>query len=276
MLGATMLDIMVNPPTHLVMPEAWHYWLTLVFLACGAGSWVYGISISIKEKDIVPLLVIAGGSLAVVGEAAIDVLGLCYWTEQGQWTLYEAFDRKIPVLALGSYTFFFGGVVLFTIRQFERGLPAKRLVISFFAWMLMEWTWEPIPIHYGMWSYYGAQPFRVFDFPLWWPPVNTVGAYAAALLILKLKGNLTGVSKLAIIPLVLSGDLMGNALVAWPLWVTLNMDVGYIVTVPAGILTLLLCAIALKHIVKIGCGSSASAKDAGSGRRVAPSQASAL
>lgn len=251
-----MLSPIMDAPTHLIMPEGWHFYLTLVFLACGLGSWIYGIRTSIREKDIVPLLVVAGGSVAVFGEAAVDILGLCYWTENGQWTLYEAFGRKIPILALGSYTFFYGGVVLFTLRQFERGVPAKSLVISFFAWMIMEWTWEPIPIYYGMWSYYGAQPFRVFDFPLWWPPVNTIGAYAAALLVLKVKEHLNGVSKLAIVPLVLSGDLMGNALVAWPLWVTLNMEYGYAATIPAGVLTLLLSALALKTIIKIVSTSS--------------------
>lgn len=248
-------EIIAEPPIHLLMPESWHYYLTLVFLACGAGSWIYGLRISIREKDLLPVLVIAGGSVAVLGEAAVDILGLCYWTEQGQWTMYEAFGRKIPVLALGSYTFFYGGVVLFTLRQFERGVSQRGLLISFVAWMLMEWTWEPIPIHYGMWSYYGAQPFRVLDFPLWWPVVNTVGAYTAALLVLKIKDHLNGLSMLAIIPLVLSGDLMGNALVAWPLWVTLNMDYGYTATIPAGILTLLLSALALRIIIRLGCGS---------------------
>jgi hypothetical protein len=240
------------------MPEGWHFYLTLVFLAFGLASWIYGLRLSIVEKDLLPILVIAGGSVAVFGEAAVDVLGLCYWTEQGQWTLYEAFDRKIPILALGSYTFFYGGVVLFTLRQFERGVAARGLVISFCVWMLIEWTWEPVPIHYGMWSYYGAQPFRVLDFPLWWPPVNTIGAYTAALLILKIREHLTGISKLAIIPLVLSGDLMGNALVAWPLWVTLNMDYGYVATIPAGVLTLLLCGLSLRIIIRMGCSNRES------------------
>jgi len=239
------------PPIDLVMHPEWQLWLTIFFGITGLASWVYGVRIAIKEKSIVPLLVIAGGSIAVLGESLIDIVGLCYWTEQGQWTLYEAFGRKIPYITLGSYTTFFGGIVLYTLRQFEQGAPAKTLYISFICWMCIEWAWEPIPIHYGVWSYYGAQPFRVLDFPLWWPPVNTVGAFSAAFLIWKVKKYLSGLSLLAILPLVFSGDLMGNALVAWPLWITLNMDVGYEVTVPAGFLTLILCYLSLKIMVRL-------------------------
>lgn len=243
------------PPVDLVMPPDWQLYLTIAFGIAAAISCIYAARIAMLEKSAVPLLVVLGGAVAVLGEAPVDILGLCYWTEQGQWTLYEAFGRKIPYITLGAYTTFFGGIVLFTLRQFDRGVPARTLYTSFIAWMVMEWCWEPVPIHYGVWSYYGAQPFTFLDFPLWWPPVNTIGAYAAAFLIWKVKNHLSGVSLLAIVPLVLSGDLMGNALVAWPLWVTLNMDYGYAATVPAGFLTLALCYLVLKVMVTLVTGN---------------------
>ncbi|MFT7529891.1 MAG: hypothetical protein ACI9FD_000894 [Gammaproteobacteria bacterium] len=238
-------------PEHLNINADWQLWLTIAFGIAALVSWIYGARVAQKEKALWPLLVVAGGSLAVLGEAPVDILGLAYWTENGQWTLYEAFGRRIPFITLGAYTAFFGGVALFTLRQFEQGATAKTLYWSFISWMVMEWCWEPIPIHYGVWSYYGAQPFRFLDFPMWWPPVNTIGAFSSALLIWKVKPYLKGVSQLAIVPLVLSGDLMGNALVAWPLWITLNMDVGYAVTIPAGVLTLILCYLALKIMVRM-------------------------
>jgi hypothetical protein len=238
-------------PEHLVMNQGWQLGLTIAFAIAGLISWIYGARVAQKENALWPLLVVAGGSVAVLGEAAVDILGLCYWTENGQWTLYEAFGRQIPFITLGAYTTFYGGVVLFTLRQFEQGVAAKTLYLSFVGWMAMEWCWEPVPIHYGVWSYYGAQPFTFLDFPMWWPPVNTIGAFAAAMLIWQIKPYLSGVSQLAIVPLVLSGDLMGNALVAWPLWVTLNMEVGYAITYPAGVLTLILCYLALKIMVQM-------------------------
>jgi hypothetical protein len=75
--------------------------------------------------------------------------------------------------------------------------------------------------------------------------VNTVGAFTAAMLIHKLGAYLRGPAQLLVIPLVASGDILGNAAVAWPLWSALNTNYGYGATYPAGILTLILSAFAI-------------------------------
>lgn len=206
------------------------------------------MQLSLRTRDIVPVLVVLGGGIAALGEAPVDILGMCYWVENGQWTLYEAFGRKIPLIALFSYTTFYGGVVALTLHQFRRRIGYRQIWKWSVVWMVMEFLWEPIPIHFGVWTYYGAQPFRLFDFPLWWPPVNTVGAYAAAFLICKLSPYLRGPMVLLVLPAVASGDLMGNAAVAWPIWVALNTKLGYAATVPAGFLTIALCAFAM-HVI---------------------------
>lgn len=241
---------MPQAPVHMVMPPEWQLALTIAFGIFAAASYAYGLVLASRSRNAFPLLVIVGGTVAVLLEAPIDILGLCYWPEQGQWTAYEAFGRRIPWITVGAYTTFYGGVVLYTLRQFEQGLEARRLWKWFSIWMIFEWTWEPVPIYFGVWNYYGAQPFRVLDFPLWWPPVNTVGAYTAAYLLHRVRPHLKGFSMLLAVPLVASGDAMGNAAVAWPLWVTMNSNLGYVATVPAGILTLILCAAAIFAITR--------------------------
>ena len=259
MSGAALLDAAGYPlpPTHMVMPQDWQLWLTIAFGIFAAISWGYALWLSVRTRDIVPVLVVLSGGIAVLAEAPVDILGMCYWVESGQWTLYETFGRRIPFITLFAYTTFYGGVVAMTLHQFRSGISYSRILKWSLVWMVMEFLWEPVPIHFGVWSYYGAQPFRLFDFPLWWPPVNTVGAYAAAFLIYKLLPYLRGPGLLLILPASASGDLMGNAAVAWPVWVALNSKAGYTATVPAGILTLVLCGFAMHYIARHASGEAA-------------------
>lgn len=239
-----------QPPTAMVMPQDWQLWLTIVFGVFAAISWAYALRLSARTRDIVPVLILLGGGVCVLAEAPVDILGLCYWVEKGQWTLYETFGRRIPFITLFAYTTFYGGVVAMTVQQFRAGMGYGQVWKWSSIWMVMEFLWEPVPIHFGVWAYYGEQPFRLFDFPLWWPPVNTVGAYAAAFLIYKVLPYLKGPGLLLIVPLVASGDLMGNAAVAWPMWSALNSSYGFAATVPAGLLTLLLCGFFLHFVAR--------------------------
>lgn len=238
------------PPLDMPMPQDWQLSLTIVFGVFAATSWAYAIWLSLRTRDAVPLFILLGGGLAVLAEAPIDILGMCYWAEHGQWTVYESFGRRIPVIALFAYTTFYGGVVAMTVQQFRSGIGYASIWKWSLVWMVMEFLWEPVPIHFGVWTYYGAQPFRLFDFPLWWPPVNTVGAYGAAFLIYKLLPYAKGAGLLLLIPGVIAGDLMGNAAVAWPIWSALNSTAGYALTVSAGALTIALCGFALHFIAR--------------------------
>lgn len=236
------------PPVDMAMPQDWQLYLSIAFGAFAAISWGYAIWLSSRTRDAVPIFILLGGGLAVLAEAPVDILGMCYWAESGQWTVYESFGRRIPLITLFAYTTFYGGVVALTVHQFRTGIGYARIWKWSLAWMVMEFLWEPVPIHFGVWTYYGAQPFRLFDFPLWWPPVNTVGAYGAAFLIYKLLPYAKGPGLLLVVPAVIAGDLMGNAAVAWPIWSALNSTAGYAVTVPAGVLTIALCGFALHFI----------------------------
>ncbi|MDD5176689.1 MAG: hypothetical protein PHQ05_09735 [Sterolibacterium sp.] len=237
------------PPTGMVMPADVQLYRTMALAFLVTICWACALRITAKTRDVVPVLVMLGGSLTVLAEAPIDVLGLCHWADINQWPLYETFGQKIPVITLFAYTAFFGGVVLFILQQFRTGTTYWSIWKWFWIWATIEAVMEPIPINLGVWRYYGAQPFVVFDFPLWWPPVNTVGAYTAAFLVYKILPLLNGAGKLLIVPIaVLSGDFMGNAAVAWPIWSALNSTAGYVATIPAGILTLVLCGFAMHFI----------------------------
>ena len=246
------------PPESMVMPADWQLYVTVAFGIAALISWFYALRMALSTRDALPVFVMLGGTACVLAEAPVDILGMCYWPEIGQWSVYETFGRQIPLTAAFAYMTFYGGVVLASLQQFRSGATYVQICKWFCFWMVMEFTWEPIPIMNGVWTYYGAQPFRLFEFPLWWPPVNTVGAYSAAFLLFKLLPHLKGAARLLVIPAVVSGDLAGNAVVAWPIWSALNSSAGYAATVPAGLLTLVLCACALHFIATNVAGTERS------------------
>lgn len=237
-------------PYDAVMPAEAQLWATLVFGAVAAGFWLYALYLSAKTKDITPVLIMFGGTLCVFAEPIVDVLGSCWFPVQGQWTWIETFGRKIPVMVGFAYIVYYGGITLLTVRQFEQGRTVKQIWHWYLLSILIETAFEPIPIQLGLWMYYGNQPFEVFGFPLWWPPVNAAGAFAAAFLVYKVKPMFKGLSMLVIIPLVPSGDLLGNAATAWPVWNAIHTTQGYGVTTAAGLLTLVLCAVFVQLIAK--------------------------
>lgn len=239
-----------TPPFDAVMPYDAQLWATLIFGVLAAGFWLYALYLLMKTRDITPVLIMCGGTLCVFAEPIVDVLGSCWFPVQGQWTWIETFGRRIPVMVGFAYMLYYGGITLLTVRQFEQGRTVRQIWHWYLLSVLIESTFEPVPIHLGLWMYYGNQPFEVFDFPLWWPPVNAVGAFAAAFLIYKVKPMLKGASMLLIIPLVPSGDLLGNAATAWPVWNALHTTQGYGVTTAAGVLTLVLCAVFVHLIAK--------------------------
>tara|TARA_B110000503_G_scaffold137317_1_gene221320 strand:+ start:2130 stop:2945 length:816 start_codon:yes stop_codon:yes gene_type:complete len=240
-----------TPPYDALMPHDAQLWVTIIFGVSATVFWLYALYLWAKEKDITPILIMCGGALCVFAEPIVDVMGSCWFPVVGQWTWIETFGRKVPVMIGFAYMVYYGGITLITVRQFEQGRSVGQVWCWYLIAVAIEAALEPIPIQLGLWVYYGNQPFQVFDFPLWWPPVNAVGAFAAALLIYKLKPMLKGFSLLLLVPLVPSGDLLGNAATAWPIWNAIHTSQGYLVTSIAGVLTLVLCAVAVQVIARL-------------------------
>lgn len=240
-----------EPPYDAVMPLNWQIGFTIFCAISAATMWAIAVRIYRQEGDYVPLLTMVGGTLCVFAEPIVDVLGMVWFPVHGQWTEIETL-RAIPFHSGLAYMAFYGGLCFMTIRKFEKGMTLNQVWLWFAVICLIEFCLEPLPIIYGkQWMYYGNQPFRVLEFPLWWPIVNTVGMFVAAVMIFKLKPHLKGFRSVLIIFLVPSGDLVGNSFTAWPIWNALHTTQGYFVTYAAAILTLGLSAVAVQIMARM-------------------------
>lgn len=239
-------------PYEAVVPAQWQLVFTLLFGLVAFAAFVYAVYLYAREMDITPILIMMGAAIATYEEPIVDLLAKCWWPTIGQWTAIEAFGRPIPWLCVFAYMAYYGGGVILLSRLFRSGISSKQFMRVFYIAILANIVMEPIPLNLGLWVYYGSQPFTVFGYPLFWPVNNALAAMMTATLVYKLGPYLTELSKLLIIPLILTGNMISNAAVMWPLWTALNMPYGYAVTYPAAILTFLLCgvtAVALSRIV---------------------------
>lgn len=245
-------------PLDAVTPEPWQLVFTIIFGIPAFAFCLYAIYLFIKEKDIAPILIMVAGAIATFEEPIVDVLAKCWWPAIGQWVALEVYDRPIPWLCVFAYMAYYGGMVILLVRAFERGITRKQFFSIFYIAIIANVAMEPIPLNLGLWMYYGDQPFAIFGYPLYWPVNNALAAMLTATLIFKIRPYLQGVSLLLLLPMVLSGNLISNAAVMWPIWTALNWPYGYAATIPAAIITFILCIAVAKILATIVTAKPAS------------------
>lgn len=236
----------VPAPVALTMPAGWEAVYTAAVLVAFVAMSANAVRLWRADRDGLPLLLMAGGALCVFLEPMVDVLGLCWYPRGSGLELFELMGRPIPFLVLPGYTFFMGGLTVIALHTL-RTRGATGLLRLYPLMILLELPFEILANHTGVYTYYGQQPLRVGDFPLWWLFVNTMVPVVAAVVLRPLRRWLTGsVAALVVVPLLPAVDAGVNAALAWPTWTVLNSDVPMAVTQLAGLAT---CALAVGSLL---------------------------
>jgi hypothetical protein len=240
-----------QPPVDMVMPPLQQTIFTVLVHIPFVILLGLAIRVYLRDRSPVPMLFMAGGLLATFMEPVVDVLGLCYFPRTGQWVGLETFGRPIPAFMWAVYSWFVGGQAFLFWRWMQRGTLTRHRM-----WQVWGITWlvnavlELPGLLMGVYTYYGAQPFSVFGFPLWWPAINATMPVVAAYAVHRLWPHLTGAKVLFIVPLVPMADAMTNGALGWPVWNALNTGLGYAGTYPAALATFGLGVLAIWAITR--------------------------
>jgi hypothetical protein len=192
----------------------------------------------------VAVLTLLGGGLCIFIEPIVDVMGLCWFWRDGNWTMFEAFGRPIPMWILPTYVFYVGGWTFYTYSRFEKGTTMAGVWKLWLLYAVVNVLLEEPPLHLGLYTYYGnAQPLQPVLLPLWWTAVNAAMPIVAAALIYKLRPVLTGWKQWLIVAIVPVADAATNAGAGWPLWNAINSSDQAIVTNAAAVATCALAAV---------------------------------
>jgi hypothetical protein len=246
-MGGQALLASVPTPPDLSMPAGWERVYTAACLVALVAMGANAIRLWRADRDTLPLALMGAGALCVLLEPLVDVLGLCWYPRGSNYELFELMGRPIPFLVLPGYTFFMGGLTVIALRTLATRGP-QGLLRLYPLMIALELPFELLANQTGVYVYYGQQPLRVWDFPVWWLFVNTMVPIVAAVLIRPLRGWLTGASVLLVVPLLPAVDAGVNAAFAWPTWTALHSDVPVAVTQLAGLVT---CAMAVGALILI-------------------------
>lgn len=141
-----------------------------VFFFVGAAVALgYAIHLTRRSRQWWPIYLFVAGGLCIFYEVLGDLLGEATYGEERMPSIYHFWGRHIPLYDVGVYFFYFGIVAVFFMQVMRRGLRRNEYWMLFAGHVVFCALFEQIPIHIGMWRYWGHnQPINVFGFPAWW------------------------------------------------------------------------------------------------------------
>ena len=220
-----MLELYTQPPSGLLMPAAAQVWTTVIY---GLGALVFlllAMRLALRERSLLPLLLLGGAAMTIYLEPVVDLLGNAVHPQVGQWHLLTSNGHPVPWAVLLGYFWYFAGAPLLCYRMLQQQTLTRRFVWWTFASVVLSAAVvEQIPLHFGVWVYYGEQLPKIGYMPVWWMFANTAAVLLPFLLIYKLFPLLRGWRQWLVLPMMPSAAFMGHAAAGWPMYNLLGTD----------------------------------------------------
>ena len=126
-----------------------------------------------RERTWQPLAAMLGGlAVGAVVPPVYNALTKVWFPSNIPVPFVEAFGMQDPLFDVLGYAVFigFGGYVLLT--QLRAGHGARAVYLTFLWWGVADLLLEIPFLEWGMYQYYGDQPFEIAGFPLHWVFLN--------------------------------------------------------------------------------------------------------
>ena len=207
------------PPVGLEMPMLAQQITTVVY---GLGAIIFvgiAIQLTIKKRSALPLLFLIGALLTLFLEPVVDALGNAVHPPINQYNIVTTNGHAVPWLVLIGYVWYFAALPLLCYQQMQdRTLKPSTVWKTYFGTVIGAALVEQIPLHFGVWVYYGFQPMKLGYMPMWWIFANAAAVIIPFLLIYMVFPKLTGFRQLLVVLLLPSGAFMGHAGSGWPMY----------------------------------------------------------
>lgn len=200
--------------------SAWAYTLVVgvAFVVSVAWCLVYVL----RQRDVLPLVLLVGGLIAMGLEPAVDTLGKVWYAHDNPWVVYVGMGVPQPAFLLMGYSLFWGGAVYIASRLVGKGVSIYKVFAAVFVMdLIVEYLGVSV---LGVGLYYDFSPFKLWGFPLWWAFVNAAAAVVGVWLVLTLEDRLTGWRRAAFLVTPATAFGTTHAACAWPVWLALHSD----------------------------------------------------
>lgn len=224
-----------DAPTQLAASDAaLGYTIVVLVGFVVVASWC--VVYAVRNREVLPVLMLVSGLLAVGFEPVIDNLGKVWYAKDNPMVVYTSMGVPQPAFLLLGYSLFWGGTSYIGSRFVKGGTSIWKIWgVVFVMDLFVEYLGVPV---FSVGTYYGNSPFTLWEFPLWWAFVNASSAVVGIGLLYAMEPRLLGWRKLgvlAVAPMAFGGT---HAASAWPVWVALHSDVPSWVPWLAGTITI--------------------------------------
>jgi hypothetical protein len=245
---------------------AWAY--TLVVGAAFLVSVVWCAIYARRQRDALPLVMLAGGVISMGLEPTVDTMGKVWYATDNPWVVYVGMGVPQPAFLMMGYSLFWGGAVYIASRLVRNGLSIYKVYVAVFVMDLFVEYLGVSVLNVGL--YYDFSPMKLLGFPLWWAFVNAAAAVVGVWLVLTLEPRLTGWRKLGFLVVPATAFGVAHVSCAWPVWLVLHSDMpewlGYLAAIYAIAMSLGLTAFARSELAareRAGSGAPPRAASVG-------------
>jgi hypothetical protein len=243
------LASIASPPVHDSAPDAAAVVFTVFVFLLALGGAVAAI-VRWRAGDRLLALMFASALIASFNEPIVDHLGHLWYPTDLPLGLFTTLGIRIPALVPPAYAFFGGVAAYYAWTRLRRGILTRDLMRMFVALSLFDLLLEYPGTGLHAYSYYGAQPFRVFTMPLWWVPLAGCAMLLPAFLLYLLEPRLHGRSRLLLLATMPVGFWCAYGPLAAPTFLALNTDVPEVVRWGAATVTIALCFLAAMCVAR--------------------------
>jgi hypothetical protein len=212
-------------PVDLMMPYTPQLITTAIYGVGAAAFVMYALYLTYRNRSALPVLFVFGALLTIFLEPVVDLLGNAVHPQIGQLNVLTTNGHAVPLVVLVGYVWYFAAAPLVSFRQITKRTLTRGFVWKTFTVIVLgAATVEQIPLYYGLWVYYGAQPVKIGFMPIWWIFANTAAVMVPLILIYALFPVLKGWRQLLVVPIIPMGAFMGHTGAGWPTYNVLGTE----------------------------------------------------
>lgn len=237
---APPIDHPLNLTTQAILTYA-SWGLTAVLL-------VVAIRMGRREHTAFYPLIIVAAMIGAFAEPLYDVAMMLYfYSTEGMWTHFTAFDIPQPVWTHSGYVVLYAAAALVITREIWRGTVTRTKLFVFAGMELaMSCAFEMFGINAGAYSYWGPHVLRIFNYPLVIGVLEAAQVICFAVLATQLRARCTAnwqlLGLIALFPFTFLGANFGAG---WPMIIALHAEHSSTALVMVGTLASIGLAVAL-------------------------------
>jgi hypothetical protein len=178
-----------------------------------------------REGTVVGFVCMIGGAVASLIEPMTGANAFVYYPRQEQWTLFTAYDVRIPAFLTLAYAAEIGLGALATWRLLRAGAGPTGVLRVWAVVALGDLLLETPALWLHVFYYYGPQPWSLWGFPLYWAPLDgALGILPAVALHLLHRPGWRPRHYLVTITLFPTSVALFYFGAGWPLWTLMHTD----------------------------------------------------